>query len=50
LQKFNTSLASKENVAKVLDEYKGREGEAYFLTMKKYGKSEIVWDNIKDEL
>jgi len=48
-QKYNTTLATKEQVRRILDTHKGREGEAYFTVMKKYAKTEIVWDNIKDE-
>jgi len=41
--------ATEEKVTETLNKYKGREGDLYFKLTKKYAKSAIHWDNIKDE-
>mmetsp|Transcript_12056 Transcript_12056/g.16380 ORF Transcript_12056/g.16380 Transcript_12056/m.16380 type:complete len:237 (+) Transcript_12056:106-816(+) len=48
--RYDQTKASEENVSKLLNTYKGREGEAYFEIMKKYGANDVEFHNIKEDL
>jgi secretory phospholipase A2 len=49
-ESYNVTAATDEHVDSMLEKYKGKEGEMYYLMVLKYGLQFVKFDNVRDEL